>query len=269
MDKIKQWTYYCIIGIVSLIALCFLPMIGSEVGLAWNVPNTFIGWTVWLMVKLIVAVLNVLIFHCFMLQAKLNVKDNEQYIEAQNILRQNLDKEFIPRSPNYWTREQYNKKGVTIFITTALSTIALTQALLTFDWMAMLTYLFTIIMGLIFGIMQMKNAEDYWVDEFWQYAKMVEKDLAKATSRSIEQTNDTLCADCRTDILDSSMGISNTSNLREPLVVDSIGNNNSILGWSLYSSYTPSDWTDNISEETTQENKIETTKQEISKETEV
>lgn len=176
MDKLRQWMYYFIIGIISLIALCFLPMIGSTVGLNWNTPNTTVGWIVWTVVKLIVAMLNVLIFHCFMLQAKLNVKDNKKYIEAQQILQVNINKEFIPRSPTEWNRLQYGQKGVVIFVTTALSTIALTQALLTFDWMAMLTYLFTIIMGLIFGVLQMRSAEDYWTDEFWQYAQKIKKD---------------------------------------------------------------------------------------------
>ena len=67
MDKLKQWLYYFIIGIVSMIALCFLPMIGSDIGLAWNLPDTQIGWIVWVTIKTIVAVLNVLIFHCFMM----------------------------------------------------------------------------------------------------------------------------------------------------------------------------------------------------------
>lgn len=186
MEKVKQWLYYFIIGIISLIALCFLPMIGSTVGLGWNTPTTNVGWIVWITVKVIVAVLNVLILHCFMLQAKINVKDNKRYIEAQNILAKQTAKEVIPRSPNVWNRIQYGRKGVIIFITTALSTIALTQAFLTFDWMAMLTYLFTIIMGIIFGILQMKSAEDYWTDEFWQYANMVKKDLEKNAEDAID-----------------------------------------------------------------------------------
>ena len=185
MDTIRRFMYYFIIGIVSLIALCFLPMIGSTAGLDWNTPTTSVGWTVWITVKIIVAVLNVLIFHCFMLQAKINVKENKNYKEALDILRMNKHKDYVPRSPAEWNKIQYGSKGVTIFITTALSTIALTQAMLTFDWMAMLTYLFTIIMGLIFGLLQMKNAEDYWTDEFYQYAKRVE--IAQKTAQITQE----------------------------------------------------------------------------------
>ena len=206
MEKVKQWMYYFLIGIVSLMSLCFLPMIGSDVGLGWNLPNTVVGWIVWIVVKLIVAVLNVLIFHCFMQQAKINIKDNERYQEALMILRMINLEDYVPRGPVEWTTLQYKQKGVTIFITTALSTIALTQAILNFDWMAMLTYLFTILMGLIFGIMQMKTAEEYWTDEFWQYAKKVERDYNKAKEADIQQGNDTSCSDSRANILDTSVG---------------------------------------------------------------
>lgn len=191
MEKIRQWMYYIIIGIISVIALCFLPMIGSSAGLDWNMPDTSAGWIVWVVVKVIVAVLNVLIFHCFMSQAKINVKDNQQYKEAIEILRLNEVKEYVPKSPNTWNRIQYTRKGVVIFITTALSTIALTQAILTFDWMAMLTYLFTIIMGLIFGILQMKDAEEYWTNEFWQYAQKVKKDMESANTEHTEIKKET------------------------------------------------------------------------------
>lgn len=196
MDKVKQWLYYFIIGIISFISLTFLPMIGSSVGLGWNIPNTIVGWIVWVAIKLIVAALNVLIFHCFMQQAKLNVKNNENYKMARAILVKQKEKEVMPKSPNKWNSQQYIKKGGTIFITTGLSTIALTQAILTFDYVSMLTYLFTIIMGLIFGILQMKTAEEYWTEEYLQYALMKERDNASETkteccsSNKEEEVND-------------------------------------------------------------------------------
>lgn len=249
MDKVKQWMYYFIIGIVSLIALCFLPMIGSNVGLGWNLPNTVVGWVVWITVKIIVAVLNVLIFHCFMLQAKINIKDDKNYKEARDILSNNDVKEFIPRSPNAWNRQQYGQKGVTIFITTALSTVALTQAMLTFDWMSMLTYLFTIIMGLIFGIMQMKTAEDYWTNEFWQYAQQVKRDMELAEKERAKQANDSSSLDSRSDILDTCVGSSDISDNSIGMVVDGLVGSNSILGGTIHSSDCPAASTDSMRKE--------------------
>jgi uncharacterized membrane protein len=237
LDRVRQLMYYFIIGIVSLIALCFLPMIGSNIGLGWNVPNTVVGWIVWGVVKCIVATLNVLIFHCFMCQARLNIKDNERYIEAQDILRQQELKEYIPRSPSDWNKQQYSTKGITIFITTALSTIALTQALLQFDYITMLTYLFTIVMGLIFGVMQMKAAEDYWTDEFWQYAKRVaQKQVEMAESESNKQRDTDIHDNRGTDILDSSVGTGDSSDSGKPVVVECVDSSNSLLGGPVYPS---------------------------------
>lgn len=249
MDKVKQWMYYFIIGIVSMIALCFLPMIGSNVGLGWNLPNTVVGWIVWVVVKLIVAVLNVLIFHCFMLQAKINIKDNPRYIEAQEILRLSNIKQFVPRSPTVWNKQQYGQKGVSIFITTALSTIALTQAMLTFDWMSMLTYLFTIIMGLIFGIMQMKTAEDYWTDEFWQYAQQVKRDLELAEEERIKQANDSTSLDSGSDILDTCVVSSNTSTNSIRMVVDNNFSDYCFLGRAVHSGDSITTSTDSMCKE--------------------
>lgn len=175
--KFKQYQYYIIIGVVSVIALLFLPLIGSEAGLAWKIPDTLAGWTVFVVGKLIVAVINILVFHCFNMQGKENIKENPLYIEALNILDIKLNSDnYAPKSPEVWSRQVYGKKGVTVFCTSLLSTVGLTQAVLTFDFVSMFTYLFTITMGIIFGILQMNEAENYWTREFWRYAKKIEKE---------------------------------------------------------------------------------------------
>ena len=187
MNKIKQGMYYILVGVVSFISLVFLPMIGSTIGLGWNIPDTTVGWIVWVGSKLIVATLNVLIFHCFMCQAKLNIKDNENYKKAREILIDVKLKEVKPRSPRKWNAEQYGKKGVTIFITSSMTVVALTQAVLSFDYISMLTYLFAIIMGLICGILQMRTAEEYWTREYLEYA-LYRQELALAQAEQDSST---------------------------------------------------------------------------------
>lgn len=170
-EKWKQLQYYIIIGIVSAVSLFFLPMLGSSVGLAFVLPNTIAGWIVYVMNKLLVAILNVIIFHCFILQAKVNIKNNEKYLAAIAILEEKHVRNILkPRSPDEYMKGIYRRKGITIFITTALASIGLTQAVLTFDWISMLSYLFAVLMGVIFGILQMNQTEIYWTDEFYEYA---------------------------------------------------------------------------------------------------
>jgi hypothetical protein len=167
-ETFKIYQYYVIIGVISLIALFFLPMIGSTAGLNWNIPNTWAGWVVYIISKLIVAIINILIFHCFILQGKQNISKHKKYLEASEILlltkKEDSEK---PKSPKEWSRNVYGKKGITLFATSILSAVGLTQAVLSFDWVSMLTYLFTIIMGIIFGILQMNATEIYWTEEYW------------------------------------------------------------------------------------------------------
>ena len=178
-ENLKQFTYYLIIFLASLISLFFLPFVGSEIGLEWAIPNTSVGWVVYITTKVIVAGLNVLIFHSFMQQAKVNIKENDKYKKANEILGRIKVKEYHPRSPRQFNRSEYGKRGTTIFISTIGATIALSQALLTFDWMSFLTYLVTIVLGLIFGVMQMFKAEIYWTEEYYDYAKLKLEEINK------------------------------------------------------------------------------------------
>lgn len=179
MDKIRQYLYYGLIGIISFISLVFLPMLGTTTDIGFKFPNTTAGWLVYIITKLVVAVLNILIFYCFMEQAKVNVKQNEYYIRATELLMKNNIKEYRPKSPREWQKKQYLTKGTTIFISTLLGLFALTQAVLTFDYVSMLTYLFTIIVGVVFGLLQMKKAEEYWTTEYYNYAIITDKENKK------------------------------------------------------------------------------------------
>lgn len=177
-EKAKQNMYYILIGIISFISVAFLPMVGSTVGLDWNLPDTPTGWVVWAISRLIIATINVLIFYSFMEQAKLNVAKDPHYIEASEILLKSKKTEHQPRSPQKWQALQYGKRGTKIFLSSAMSVIALGQAILSFDWVSMLSYIFTIAMGVVFGILQMKKAEAYWTDEFYKYALMIKEQEA-------------------------------------------------------------------------------------------
>lgn len=201
--KWLQFQNYIIIAVVSLFALFFIPMLGSSIGLAWNLPNTVVGWVVYVSSKLLVAGLNLIIFHCFILQAKVNSKDHPNFLKALEILSTVEDKkELQPRSPSQYFAGVYGKKGTTIFITTVLAAVGLTQAVLTFDWVSMLTYLFTILMGVIFGVLQMNQTEIYWQEEYLRYAKEVEREsLALATQKLAESRNDTTDAIRGTHVL--------------------------------------------------------------------
>lgn len=179
--KARQNIYYIIIAIISFITVAFLPMVGSTVGLQWKLPDTTVGWIVWAVTRLVISIINVLLFYSFMEQAKLNVKDNERYKQANEILLKSKIKEHEPKSPSKWQAEQYGRKATKIFLGSAMSVVAFGQAILSYDWVSMLAYIFTLAMGLIFGVMQMKKAETYWTTEYYAYA------LKKQESELLEE----------------------------------------------------------------------------------
>lgn len=170
VDKLRANLYYFIIGMVSMLVLVFVPMIGTQAGIDFNIPDTTAGWLIYIITKSCVAMLNIVIFHSFMRQGKLNVRNDPKFLEAQKIMGEYHDVHYIPRSPSHWQAKEYGTKATSIFFSTALSLVGLSNAFLTYDYLSLLTYGMVIVMGIVFGIMQMQTAEEYWTIEFYDYA---------------------------------------------------------------------------------------------------
>lgn len=191
----NRYLYYGLVFVLSLITLFAVPMLGSEAGLQWRVPNTAVGWIVWTVSNLCASTLNVLMFHSFIKQAKVNVQDDPNYQEANRLLLENeIEDAEVPLSPRAWHGKQYRNKGISLFVFTLLGTIGLGQAILTFDGAKFLSQVIVLLMGLIFGVMQMKSTEDYWTNEYLAYAKMKvqekeELEEKAQTTSYIEQTS--------------------------------------------------------------------------------
>ena len=188
----KKWTnylYYILVGVLSFITLLFLPMLGSEVGLGFQFPNTAAGWIVYIISQLIVAIINVLLFHSFICQAKLNVKDNPNYLRAIEILRLVKTDDYIPRSLAQINKKEYGIKGFWIFIGSIMSVFALGQAILTYDHTKLISYVFTIILGIIFGILEMKKYEEYYTGEYLDYALMIQEQNINDEKESTNDNN--------------------------------------------------------------------------------
>ena len=180
----KYWNnylYYGLIFVLSMLTLFAVPMLGSEAGLEWNIPTTTAGWIVWTISNISASTLNVLMFHSFIKQAKINVKDDPNYLEAQKLLSENeIEKIEEPLSPSEWHRKQYRNKGISLFVFTLLGTIGLGQAILMFDGAKFLSQVIVLMTGLVFGVLQMKTTEEYWTVQYLDYAKLKVKEKKEA-----------------------------------------------------------------------------------------
>lgn len=182
------YLYYILVGILSFVALVFLPFFGSELGMGFTFPTTAAGWVVYVVQQALMSLVNILIFHSFICQSYVNVKDDPNYKEAQNILNSFDTKEYIPMTLQQFNRKEYGKKGVAIFIGTLLGGFALTQAILSYDYVRMLAYLFTIIFGIIFGIYEMKKYELYLTTEYLKSALYQQRQRIEEEKRNETKT---------------------------------------------------------------------------------
>lgn len=193
-EKLSLNFYYCLIFLLSLVVMTVAPMfspaVNSELGIAAMFPHSPIGWAIYVCTKLFVGIVNLLLFHCFVKQARINIKDNARYIEACRIYEMYHPREYNPRGPKQYFGQLYRKKGIMIFATSILSAVVLTNAILAFDLTAFVTYCMTILMGIIFGILKMKEVENYWTGEFYDAAMVLQRKYQAQESMANSSIND-------------------------------------------------------------------------------
>lgn len=172
MKQITKYTNYIIIIVATLIAGIVPPMIGSVAGLAIAFPTTVSGWLVWSVIQICSAIANCLIFYAFLNQGKDNVKDHPSYLKARELLRINgIGKETLLISPQQWERGEWRSRVIWLFIGTLLGGIALTQAILAFDVVRFICQIFAVAFAILFGLLEMKKAEEKYSDYYLEYAE--------------------------------------------------------------------------------------------------
>ena len=85
-DYFKQYMYYGIISMLVVVALVILPMIDTSGVLGFKLPETPLGWVMYIVIRGLVGVITFLIFVSFDEQGKVNVIDDPRYVAAYNKL---------------------------------------------------------------------------------------------------------------------------------------------------------------------------------------
>lgn len=185
-EAFKQYKNYGIIIVLTLITVTIFPLLGTSVGMEARYPNTVIGWIVWAVIKIALCVDNIFIFQAFVDQAELNVQYEPRYIEAREIVRKYRIGKYNPMSPEERKKKMLSKK-VIITILTSLISVALTEALLKYNFADLIAYTISMIMAVVFGILNMADQEKYWVEEFYDYAITIkEEEEAKEKKKQAE-----------------------------------------------------------------------------------
>ena len=169
--KLKQYTYYIIIAVISLLSLIIIPLIGTDLpDIKAAFPSDAIGWCLYIGERILVIIMNFIIFDSFVKQARINIKDDENFKKANEILAKNKPKEYRPKSEKKYLSEIYLKKGTSLVITSAMSLFVIGTAILNYDYMLLIATTFSVISCIVFGILTMKKVEIYYTGEYYDYA---------------------------------------------------------------------------------------------------
>lgn len=174
-EYLRLYTYYILIGILSLMATIVFPMLNSMADIVGTFPQDSAGWTMYIIIRALIIVMNMLIFSLFIQQARINIKDDENFKKANEILGKFKPKEYRPRSVKEFIVKEYAKKGTTLAITSVASLFVIGNAVINYDYMLLIATVFTVIMSVVFGIIEMKKVELYYITEYLDYAINIEK----------------------------------------------------------------------------------------------
>lgn len=191
-NKLREITndygYYMFAVLVGIIGLVVFPFVGGWADLGFTFPQSNAGWIVWGITRGTVLILNILIFHAFVKQAKVNVKDNQNYLRAVELYRQQSGYKRKLLTLAQFNRQQYGTKLTTLTITSAATLFSFGQAILTFEWMTFLSYLITIVMALFFGWLTMRRYEQYYTSDYLEIA-MIQEEQRQAQQNKLKNGN--------------------------------------------------------------------------------
>ena len=176
-DTFKQYFNYGIVAITSMLVLVVAPALESAITGELNYPDTLQGWLFWGVGRIAVTVLNLVIFIALDNQSEINARNNENYIKAKEILAADKKQQKVARSPKQVKRHDLVAKIPFIILGSAATLIALSQIILHYSLATLISYVFTVVMDIIWAVWHMIQKEvDYWSDEFLRYAYRVQEE---------------------------------------------------------------------------------------------
>ena len=154
-------------------------------------PHTPTGWTLWCIERVLIVVMNLLILTLFVKQARVNVKENENFKKANEILASFKPKQYKPISPAQYYSKLYARKGVTLAITTLASLIAIGDAIINYNYLLLIATAVTILFAVVFGVISMKDTELYLTTDYLTWAESIKKEKEEKCLKSTDTNLET------------------------------------------------------------------------------
>lgn len=190
-ETVDKYAYYIMIILIALLAVFVPPLclgaISGDFSLAF--PTTLSAWIVWGIVNGSSIIANISILVLFKLQAKKNCLEHPNYIKATEMLDElsRIKQLYIPRSPAQMDIEEYVKKVVFIILFTLGSFIAISNLIISFDILTLISTLISMLTTLIVSWTSMLNNEEYWTKEYLNYAVYVNTKMQEESLKTAEK----------------------------------------------------------------------------------
>lgn len=190
-ESINKYAYYIMILLIALLAVFVPPLclgaISGDFSLAF--PTTPGAWVVWGIINGSSIIANISILVLFKLQAKKNCLEHPNYIKATEILDEvsQVNQVYIPRSPGQMDVEEYVKKVIFIILFTLGSFIAISNLIISFDILTLISTLISMITTLIVSWTSMLNNEEYWTKEYLMYANHIKNKTLEESLKTAEK----------------------------------------------------------------------------------
>ena len=195
-EAIKARINFIVIGLVSFVGMGIIPFLAASINMDSDeeiiktaFPHSKLGWIMWAIFRLMVIIINIMIYVAFVNQGKANVKSEKSVIEALkrwndvNVYKgkqKSHKRPNLPDTPNKHYAKLYSKKGLIIATMTFASLFSITYMTLNWDLVTFLSITIAIILSIVMGIISMHKEELYWTSDFIvrvdiEYSKMMEE----------------------------------------------------------------------------------------------
>ena len=177
--------------ILSLVSMLLVPLLGSYATGQALMPTTTIGWIIYFTSAVAVSLCCLFIYLALHNQGKLNVKDEEEYIQAKELHLKNFKrmngKEIIPIDPFKWEKKQKMKKGIFQTLSIFLGLLGFGLAVLVWNNSQFISSCISIVMSISFGLVHMGDVERMFTEGWLEWELYVEKKLDEEDRRKAQE----------------------------------------------------------------------------------
>lgn len=170
--------------ILSMIAMFLVPLLGSYATGTTQFPQTVPAWILYFTCAIAISICSLMIYLALHNQGKLNVKDQEEYIQAKELHLKNFKrmngKDIIPVDPFKWEKKTKAQKGVFQTLGIFCGLLGFGLGALCWNNSQFISSTFSIIMSIGFGLVHMGDVEKMFTEGWLEWELYVDKQLNDA-----------------------------------------------------------------------------------------